>query len=162
MLACRPLVLLTESLQRAAQRRLWPSGFGSLGGFASGSSVRRSVARISTRPMDFTLRRPLQEPWLDASGPVSPLLVAIFGWVAEQERARLIERTKAGSGHHQPGDSCPLVRAPALAALSDAARVRKPELGDDVLECRETAEAIELRLHRDEDNPVEAVLVRQA
>ncbi len=25
-----------------------------------------------------------------------PLLVAIFGWVAEQERARLIERTRAG------------------------------------------------------------------
>jgi DNA invertase Pin-like site-specific DNA recombinase len=27
---------------------------------------------------------------------VRPLLVAIFGWVAEQERTRLIERTKAG------------------------------------------------------------------
>ncbi|RIX39770.1 MAG: hypothetical protein D3M94_22385, partial [Rhodocyclales bacterium GT-UBC] len=26
----------------------------------------------------------------------APLLVAIFGWVAEQERTRLIERTKAG------------------------------------------------------------------
>jgi DNA invertase Pin-like site-specific DNA recombinase len=38
----------------------------------------------------------LCEPWLDTSGPVRPLLVAIFGWVAEQERARLIERTKAG------------------------------------------------------------------
>jgi len=38
----------------------------------------------------------LREPWLDTSGPVRPLLVAIFGWVAEQERTRLIERTKAG------------------------------------------------------------------
>lgn len=38
----------------------------------------------------------LREPWLDTSGPVRPLLIAIFGWVAEQERARLIERTKAG------------------------------------------------------------------
>jgi len=38
----------------------------------------------------------VREPWLDTSGPVRPLLVAIFGWVAEQERARLIERTKAG------------------------------------------------------------------
>lgn len=37
-----------------------------------------------------------REPWLDTSGPVRRLLVAIFGWVAEQERARLIERTKAG------------------------------------------------------------------
>jgi putative DNA-invertase from lambdoid prophage Rac len=38
----------------------------------------------------------LKEPWLDTSGPVRSLLVAIFGWVAEQERSRLIERTKAG------------------------------------------------------------------
>lgn len=38
----------------------------------------------------------LREPWLDTAGPVRPLLIAIFGWVAEQERTRLIERTKAG------------------------------------------------------------------
>jgi putative DNA-invertase from lambdoid prophage Rac len=38
----------------------------------------------------------VREPWLDTSGPVRSLLVAIFGWVAEQERHRLIERTKAG------------------------------------------------------------------
>lgn len=37
-----------------------------------------------------------QEPWLTMDGPVRSLLVAIFGWVAEQERARLIERTQAG------------------------------------------------------------------
>jgi len=38
----------------------------------------------------------LREPWLDTSGPVRQLLVAIFGWMAEQERSRLIERTRAG------------------------------------------------------------------
>ena len=38
----------------------------------------------------------VRESWLDTGGPVRPLLVAIFSWVAEQERARLIERTKAG------------------------------------------------------------------
>jgi DNA invertase Pin-like site-specific DNA recombinase len=38
----------------------------------------------------------VREPWLDTAGPTRPLLVAIFGWVAEQERARLIERTHAG------------------------------------------------------------------
>lgn len=38
----------------------------------------------------------LRESWLDTHGPVRPLLIAIFGWVAEQERARLIERTRAG------------------------------------------------------------------
>jgi DNA invertase Pin-like site-specific DNA recombinase len=38
----------------------------------------------------------VRESWLDTSGPVRPLLVCIFGWVAEQERSRLISRTKAG------------------------------------------------------------------
>lgn len=38
----------------------------------------------------------VREGWLDTSGPVRSLLVAIFGWCAEQERSRLIERTKAG------------------------------------------------------------------
>lgn len=38
----------------------------------------------------------LQDRWLDTTGPVRTLLVAIFGWVAEQERHRLIKRTKAG------------------------------------------------------------------
>lgn len=46
---------------------------------------RRGIEVISVR-----------EGWLDTGGPVRSLLVAIFGWVAEQERARLIERTKAG------------------------------------------------------------------
>ena len=38
----------------------------------------------------------VREPWLDTSGPVRSLLVAIFGWVAEQERTRLVDRTRAG------------------------------------------------------------------
>ena len=38
----------------------------------------------------------VREPWLDTGGPVRSLLIAIFSWVAEQERLRLIERTKAG------------------------------------------------------------------
>jgi putative DNA-invertase from lambdoid prophage Rac len=38
----------------------------------------------------------VREAWLDTSGPTRSLQVAIFGWVAEQERGRLIERTKAG------------------------------------------------------------------
>lgn len=37
-----------------------------------------------------------RELWLDTAGPVRSLLVAIFGWVAEQERTRLRERTRAG------------------------------------------------------------------
>src|SRR6266568_5495516 len=38
----------------------------------------------------------VREGWLEMNGPVRPLLVAIFGWVAEQERTRWIERTQAG------------------------------------------------------------------
>lgn len=38
----------------------------------------------------------VKEPWLDTGGPARDLLLAIFSWVAEQERRRLIERTKAG------------------------------------------------------------------
>ncbi|MCL2724816.1 MAG: recombinase family protein [Polyangiaceae bacterium] len=38
----------------------------------------------------------VRESWLDSSGPTRPLLLVIFGWVAEQERNRMIERTKAG------------------------------------------------------------------
>jgi DNA invertase Pin-like site-specific DNA recombinase len=38
----------------------------------------------------------VREPWLDTGGPVRSLLIAIFSWVAEQERSRLVERTKAG------------------------------------------------------------------
>ena len=39
----------------------------------------------------------VREPWLDtAPGPMRDLLVQVMAWVAEGERARLIERTKAG------------------------------------------------------------------
>jgi DNA invertase Pin-like site-specific DNA recombinase len=38
----------------------------------------------------------VKESWLDLGSPVRSLLVAIFSWVAEQERARLIDRTRAG------------------------------------------------------------------
>jgi DNA invertase Pin-like site-specific DNA recombinase len=38
----------------------------------------------------------VREPWLDTGGPVRSLLIAIFSWVAEQERATIVARTKAG------------------------------------------------------------------
>ncbi len=37
-----------------------------------------------------------KEPWLDTGGPVRSLLIGIFGWVAEQERLRIGDRTRAG------------------------------------------------------------------
>jgi DNA invertase Pin-like site-specific DNA recombinase len=39
----------------------------------------------------------VQETWLDTtSGPVRNLLIAVFSWVAEEERAQLVARTIAG------------------------------------------------------------------
>ncbi|MBZ0251223.1 MAG: recombinase family protein [Burkholderiales bacterium] len=38
----------------------------------------------------------VREPWLDTGGPVRSLLLAVFGWMAEQERAQIAARTKAG------------------------------------------------------------------
>lgn len=38
----------------------------------------------------------MREPWLTMDGPVRSLLIAVFSWVAEQERARIRERTQAG------------------------------------------------------------------
>ena len=73
----------------------------------------------------------VREGWLDTSGPVRPLLVAIFGWVAEQERARLIERTRAGLERARRegkrlGRPCasPLAVASALAQVEKGASIR--------------------------------------
>jgi putative DNA-invertase from lambdoid prophage Rac len=63
----------------------------------------------------------VREGWLDTSGPVRPLLVAIFGWVAEQERTRLIERTKAGLERARR-EGKRLGRPPASRVLLYAAR----------------------------------------
>ena len=39
----------------------------------------------------------VREPWLDQPvGPLRDLLIQVMGWVAEGERERLVERTKAG------------------------------------------------------------------
>jgi DNA invertase Pin-like site-specific DNA recombinase len=63
----------------------------------------------------------VREGWLDTSGPVRPLLVAIFGWIAEQERTRLIERTKAGLERARR-EGKRLGRPPASPVLLHAAR----------------------------------------
>lgn len=48
--------------------------------------ARKGVAVVSVR-----------ESWLDQPvGPLRDLLIQIMGWFAESERARLVERTKAG------------------------------------------------------------------
>ena len=63
----------------------------------------------------------VREGWLDTSGPVRPLLVAIFGWVAEQERSNLVARTKAGLDRARRQGKR-LGRPPASPVMLSAAR----------------------------------------
>lgn len=63
------------------------------------------------------------EPWLDTRGPVRDLLVAIFSWVAEQERMRLGERTRAGLERARR-EGRKLGRPPARVNLAEANRLR--------------------------------------
>lgn len=69
----------------------------------------------------------VREPWLDTGGPVRSLLLAVFGWIAEQERLRLSERTRAGmervrrTGKH-------IGRPPARVDVARARRLQREGL----------------------------------
>lgn len=79
----------------------------------------------------------VREGWLDTSGPVRPLLVAIFGWVAEQERTRLIERTKAGLERaRREGKS---LGRPRVSPLKVAAAVERVRAGASIRQAAEAA-----------------------
>src|SRR5437016_2633180 len=79
----------------------------------------------------------VREPWLDTSGPVRSLLIAIFSWCAEQERLRLIERTRAGLDRARrqgkrigrPKATIDLERARALRAQGKSLREAAMALG---------------------------------
>jgi DNA invertase Pin-like site-specific DNA recombinase len=79
----------------------------------------------------------VREPWLDTSGPVRPLLVAIFGWVAEQERARLIERTRAGLERARREGK--LLGRPRVSPLKIAAAVQQVRAGASLREAASAA-----------------------
>lgn len=64
-----------------------------------------------------------KEAWLDTDGPTRDLLLAIFSWIAEQERRRIGERTKAGLAQARKRGSRigrPHRMAPALVARARA------------------------------------------
>lgn len=79
----------------------------------------------------------VREPWLDTAGPVRSLLIAIFSWVAEQERTRIVERTKAGierarrQGHRigRPPASVNIATAVAMRSSGIAIREAARRLG---------------------------------
>jgi putative DNA-invertase from lambdoid prophage Rac len=68
-----------------------------------------------------------QEPWLDTQGMVRPLLLSIFAWVAQQERARLIDRTNAGLARARAAGKT-LGRPRRAIDIDQALRLRKSGL----------------------------------
>ena len=54
----------------------------------------------------------VREPWLDTGGPVRTLLIGIFSWCAEQERNRLVSRTRLGLDRARRQGSSSAVLAP--------------------------------------------------
>ena len=65
-------------------------------GASTGRTMQGAIALVLELDRVGVQVLSVHEPWLDTGGPIRSLLVAIFGWVAEQERTRLIERIKAG------------------------------------------------------------------
>jgi len=82
----------------------------------------------------------VQEPWLDMGGPVRPLLVAIFGWVAEQEREQIVARTKAGLDEARR-KGIRIGRPPTRVNMDRAEKLRRDGLSIDEV-------AVKLRIPR--------------
>ncbi len=69
-----------------------------------------------------------EEPWLDTGGPVGELLIAIFGWVAQQERQRIGERVRSGQARAKvqgTRSGRPFGRPPRVVDLEDLRRRRE-------------------------------------
>ncbi|MBE3095389.1 MAG: recombinase family protein [Actinobacteria bacterium] len=63
----------------------------------SREGINNTLAYLNKLKAHGVSIKSLQEPWLDTSeSGMGDLLIAIFSWVAEQERKRISERTKAG------------------------------------------------------------------
>jgi DNA invertase Pin-like site-specific DNA recombinase len=64
-----------------------------------------------------------QEPWLDTDGPVGELVLAIFAWVAKQERERIGERVRAGQTRAR-AQGVHIGRRPRLVDVEEVRRRR--------------------------------------
>ena len=63
----------------------------------SREGIKNTLAYLEKLQRYGVALKSLQETWLDTSDEgMGKLLIAIFSWVAEQERKRISERTKAG------------------------------------------------------------------
>jgi putative DNA-invertase from lambdoid prophage Rac len=89
----------------------------------------------------------VRETWLDTRGPVRDLLLAVFGWVAEQERARLIDRTLAGLARAR-SQGKRLGRPPTSPVMLFAAAEAVMEHRQSVAKAARTHEVSESTLRR--------------
>jgi DNA invertase Pin-like site-specific DNA recombinase len=79
----------------------------------------------------------VREPWLDMGGPIRELLIAIFSWVAQEERRQIASRCRAGQerarrdGKHvgRPRAAVDLARAVELRAEGISIRKVAEKLG---------------------------------
>lgn len=63
----------------------------------SREGIMKTLSYLRVMKNNNVALKSLQEPWLDTRDDgMGQLLIAIFSWVAEQERRRISERTKAG------------------------------------------------------------------
>lgn len=63
----------------------------------SREGIKNTLSYLKQLQNQGVALKSLQESWLDTSDDgMGTLLIAIFSWVAEQERKRISERTKAG------------------------------------------------------------------
>jgi len=63
----------------------------------SREGISNTLSYLETLKRSGVALKSLQEGWLDTSDEgMGQLLIAIFSWVAKQERERISERTKAG------------------------------------------------------------------
>jgi putative DNA-invertase from lambdoid prophage Rac len=84
-----------ERMLEAARRREFDAIFvWALDRF--GRSMYGNVALVVELDALGVQLRSWKETWLDTGGPTRNLLIAILSWVAEWERSRLVERTRAG------------------------------------------------------------------
>ncbi len=64
-----------------------------------------------------------QEPWVDTASPVWDLLLAVFAWVAQQERRRIGERVRAGQARAR-AEGVRFGRKPRIVDLEELRRRR--------------------------------------
>src|SRR4029077_17088701 len=91
----------------------------------------------------------LHESWLDTKSPVTPLLIAVLAWVAEQERARIRDRVRAGVSRAQKFGTKSGQGVGRPAALTSLVPVLKlPEQGLSILACAQQLNVSESTVKR--------------